>query len=411
MAFVPLAADVQQAAMEKGKPDLKWILSDQEVPETIQGVLFEAGVTKASTFMGLGEDRAEVKATLKEDFKLDAAANIQTRISVAKLLTAWEMTKVHCTKENEAAAEARAGQITRAITTSEHSAMVKAFNKRFDADLRREQVPSPTYLGLKQEDIQEDNPRAEKLYEVTSGEDHTEEFLTTMMDSSGNIKVKKGNKDGKMPKDPEELRAKIKLMGAAWCFLRIRFGKDWLSDMVPSVWERYAEFLLGPTVAKVRTEVESDGAKSHLHVPWTIILGYEYELRRFACEQVIQHRVTLAEALKQACTNTFVRDVHFVTHLTLSHKRPFSIQNKGDKGNGGKAKSSGKGKKGTDKGKNGGKSDQVNPQKLKRMLGKQQICFKFNKSTESCDGQCGRAHVCQWCLSSAHGQHNCPKHK
>eukprot|EP00973_Karenia_brevis_P053950 7493536-Karenia_brevis.AAC.1 len=65
MPFIPLGADVQAKALEKGKADLKWVLADNEVSEEVQATIFELGFCRLSTFLGLGETRAEVRETLR----------------------------------------------------------------------------------------------------------------------------------------------------------------------------------------------------------------------------------------------------------------------------------------------------------------------------------------------------------
>eukprot|EP00973_Karenia_brevis_P065281 9066676-Karenia_brevis.AAC.1 len=70
------------------------------------------------------------------------------------------------------------------------------------------------------EDIEENEVRAEKLSEVSARTDAQEDFLTTALDGAGNVKIKKGARDQTMPKNSEELRTKITLMGNMWCYLR-----------------------------------------------------------------------------------------------------------------------------------------------------------------------------------------------
>ena len=50
--------------------------------------------------------------------------------------------------------------------------------------------------------------------------------------------------------------------------------------------------------------------------------------------------------------------------------------------------------------------------KLKVKFGGKPICFKWNNRSEGCmQGDCGMAHVCQYCLSSDHPRFQCPKSK
>eukprot|EP00973_Karenia_brevis_P053462 7429846-Karenia_brevis.AAC.1 len=59
------------------------------------------------------------------------------------------------------------------------------------------------------------------------------------------MKIKKGVKDSNLPKTPEQLRAKLHLMGNMWTYLFLRLRKTWLERVDPEVFRRYADFLLG----------------------------------------------------------------------------------------------------------------------------------------------------------------------
>eukprot|EP00973_Karenia_brevis_P024170 3337073-Karenia_brevis.AAC.1 len=98
------------------------------------------------------------------------------------------------------------------------------------------------------EDIEENEVRAEKLSEVSANTDAQEDFLTTALDGAGNVKTKKGARDQTMPKNSEELRTKLNLMGNMWCFLRCKYQRSWLDCMTPSVWNRHSKYLLGSKV-------------------------------------------------------------------------------------------------------------------------------------------------------------------
>eukprot|EP00973_Karenia_brevis_P027481 3790792-Karenia_brevis.AAC.1 len=90
-------------------------------------------------------------------------------------------------------------------------------------------------MGIKTVDVEEDEPEAERLTEVTGISELQEDYLTTSIDENGTVKIKKGSKETSLPRTPELLRAKLRLMGNAWVFLRLRYAKAWLSDMNPDV--------------------------------------------------------------------------------------------------------------------------------------------------------------------------------
>eukprot|EP00973_Karenia_brevis_P085960 11921968-Karenia_brevis.AAC.1 len=99
-----------------------------------------------------------------------------------------------------------------------------------------------------------------------------------------------------MPKGSEDLRCRLRLMGNAWTFLKLRYMKPWLADMVPDVWRKYADFLMGSKVYGMPMP-ESSGYR----LPWSILLAYELELRREAYRKVTDERITIAVALDRAC--------------------------------------------------------------------------------------------------------------
>ena len=231
MPLLTLTADQTTAAMASGSSDLKWILADCEVSNEVQAVLFHLGFTKIRVFAGLGETRAEVKEAIKADAGLDPADGPAVRVQVAYVLSAWDATRLTAQKEMQAKAEHKAAEIVKPIANQELAALRTAFETRF-FKLESKEVPSKSYLGLKQEEIDENEPRAESLKEVSSREDHESSFLTADISVDGIVKVKKGVKDGSLPNSSEELRLKHKLAGHCWLFLQLKHtNRAWLLDV------------------------------------------------------------------------------------------------------------------------------------------------------------------------------------
>eukprot|EP00973_Karenia_brevis_P008777 1185998-Karenia_brevis.AAC.1 len=108
-----------------------------------------------------------------------------------------------------------------------------------------------------------------------------------------------------MPKTPEELRSQLRLVGHAWTFVKLRYMKSWLADMSPAIRRKYADFILG---TKVYGMPLPEG--SNYHLPWSIVLAYELEIRRDAYRRVCEDRITIAVALEEACKDAYLRDIH-----------------------------------------------------------------------------------------------------
>ena len=247
-----------------------------------------------STFMELGETGAEVKTTLKDDFQIDSGESLELRVQVARLLAAWDAARIQVAKEEAAKADARASQVDRPAATMEHIFMRTSFEKIYGKLLSGE-LPSRQCIGRKVVDVEEDEVKAERLNEVSAVSDVQEDFLITTLDSDGSVKIKKGIRDSSLPKTPEQLRAKLRLMGNMWCFLFLRYRKAWLADVTPEVFRRYADYLLGERVYSMPFP-----ESGQFMLPWNLLITYELEIRREVCRKINDEGLTMASALPLA---------------------------------------------------------------------------------------------------------------
>ena len=153
------------------------------------------------------------------------------------------------------------------------------------------------------------------------------------------------------------------------------------------------------------------------------MLSYEYEMRKWAYEQVIREQTTLAEAIKAASKNTELKEKHFVTPYTLGVQRGATTGTKRattaateqdqywDWGKKGVRKGKGRGgRKGGKGGKDKGSKDKKGSGKGKhsRTPDGRAICYKHNNENESCNGQCNMLHVCQRCVDRGRKAFECP---
>ena len=254
MPLKVLSEPAKKEAQEQVDSDLKWLLSENGVSVEAQLVLFHFGLKKLRLFAGLADDKTDLRNMLKDQFGVDPDTSIQERLVVATVVVAWQAAQNYIVEDDKKKAEARASKIPKALTPVEHQAMRKAFEAQWGS-LQKWEVPSKSYLGLKQEDIEDDEPKAEKLTEVFSKDDSEDLHLTADVDiaSGGLIKIKKGAQHGVMPQDPEELRVKLRIMGNAWLFLKTKHtNRAWLKDLDKDVWVSYADHLLGKKVYGLR---------------------------------------------------------------------------------------------------------------------------------------------------------------
>ena len=420
MPLIAVAPDEAKAANAKAQSDLRWLLGDNEVTEEVQTALYHQGFAKLKIFRGLGEDRAEVRDALKDAIGLNSTDGILQRQQVAAVLAAWDSSRTMIEKDESAKIEARLSKLPRPMSAVDHLAMRQAV-EALHGKLQGYEVPSKAYLGTKQQDIDDDEPTAERLSEVTSKDDGEEQFLTADIDLSagGAVKIKKGARNGHMPNNPEALRAKLKLVGHVWAFLKTRHTTNrWLRDFTPKCFEVYVDFLLGKSVYGLRGAANTEP-------PWALILNYEYELRKKAYDWVVSEQFTLQDALKTAIKDPELKNLHFLTPWTLKVdllKKPPAVEladkrerdptppkqrderrkkrrNEGrGRGQGGRGRGGGGGGRGGGGG-GGGGSDGGLRVFSKTPDGKT-ICYKYNNRDETCDGKCQRLHVCQICFEN-----------
>ena len=217
---------------------------------------------------------------------------------------------------------------------------------------------------------------------------------------SGALKSMKTQSTVPLPKDTEELRARIALMGTAWVFTSFQqTDNKILANLDPFVFSAYVEYLLGEHVWGLAAKT-ADGA-IFASPNWELLLSYEHEIRSHAYSMVCNEGMALESALRKAWQDEVIKGRYFVTPLALQPtKRPYFQpppvpQAKFHRPE--KAKGKGKGR-----GKTKGKAKASAPANCAAMTpdGKR-ICYDFNgggcsRGTKDCRFE----HVCGICFKA-----------
>jgi len=288
-------------------------------------------------------------------------------------------------------------------------------------------LPAPSYLEARLEQVEDGELAAEQLTEVVSRDEARENnWGSARILSDGTLKLQKGGKsEVKPPANSEELRYRLKLMGVAWEFIRLRFpSKGFLQGLSSDVWTDHAEWLLGE-------EVYGMTVKNHLgevvfKPAWHTLLAFDYQVRKAAFKLVNVRGHTLVGALRAVRKDAGLHQRYFLTPTAVatgagaartaassassSLKRPlestarpaegFQAPTSASADGGGGPSAKGKGK-GNPKRKPTWKKNQ-NP----RTPDGRQKCFKYHKG--KCSGGCGRIHACLVC-GGPHPLMQCPQ--
>lgn len=395
--------------------DLQYIWQETDVSLETQYTLAQHYKTM-KIFSSMCDTKADVRAALTTDFRIDPAANPATRADVAKVLTAWELSRAMTTKEQELQAETKVLGMPRVLQHTERQAMVKAVEGSL-GKLQDAEIPSNEYLALKVEECEANEPQALGLDEVSSRSDTSSSALQTSLDSSGHVRVTKVKAKGRLPDDTEALRRALKLEAVSWLCMAAKFrNKTWLHGMELSHWTKYTEYLLGERVMGLKFNVE--GQSLAVRPPWAVVLGYEQKMRKEVFKWVQAGTHTIAEGLTAVIKDAELKEAHFTAPIALGvgwnsqKSNPYNSQstqpNKWHRPNNkGKSFSKG-GKGGKGKGKQGksGPRDFNGTSLVTHTPDGRELCFAFN--AQGCSGKCGRVHACR--VRGCYGKHSAREH-
>ena len=404
-------AEQREFVAEHMDSDLQFILDDSGVAlGNMVAIARRYGSLRR--FNALGDDRAGIRAACLADFAIpqDTPDN---RAQVAAVVTAWETAQEYVSKEIELRAEAKVLGQPRILQVHERQAMVKAVENIYGT-LSESETPSTDYLSIKAEETETNEPTASALDEILSRKEATTSQIQSSLDSAGHIKVVRTKGKGRMPTNTEEYRKLMKVEAYAWLCMASRYrAKHWLHGLTADPFTKFVDFILGDRVNNLQIPGASPEQSVRLKPDWSIVLAYEYKLRKEAMKLVVHEGRTLADAMVAVTRDADLKEAFFTTPVALKSSSqvdppPNKWQRLEEKGYGKKGK---KGKKGDGKGKKGdGKSF---PESLKglslawRTPDNRELCFSWNSG--DCDGKCGRVHQCR--VKGCYGSHKAIDHK
>ena len=87
----------KEVAFFKASSELKFLLDREGVEDDFQAKLFHIGVTTIRQFAVFAEDRGDIKALVKNNFEIDADADIASRVKVSKIIIVWDSARARST--------------------------------------------------------------------------------------------------------------------------------------------------------------------------------------------------------------------------------------------------------------------------------------------------------------------------
>ena len=157
-----MGAAAMESMMASAMPDLKFLLDREGVAAEMQAKIYEAGILNMRQFAAFASDSDDLRKSLKEDFGLDPAAGLPTKIAISKIVVAWDAAKVRSQKLAEAEADAEVRQEAKPVRGTDFKVMREAYESKW-WKLEKEQIPARVYIEKIAEGIERGEPRAEAL--------------------------------------------------------------------------------------------------------------------------------------------------------------------------------------------------------------------------------------------------------
>ena len=406
------ADEMRKELAQLADADLIFMMSEHNVPLATMHTLAKRGVKTIGRLAALEDNRGEFRTTITElaDINMQVMG-VEGKMIVTDLIQVWEAANhtVKAELETKASHAASGADIPLPIPKRTYNAMEAAFKEQ-NGKLKDTAAPGLPLMALTLDMVETNAPYAEPLANVASKADGEDDLVFDVHDPRGAVRsVHRKIKKVPVPTGPEDLRRRYAVLENALLYAQLKHSANrWLAEFGRGDFADLAEYLLGDEVLNLEAAKETNTP-----VPWATILKYEYQIRKKAMDIVKDEGKGLRTAIKQAMTDTELRNMHFINRITLGSggKKRGSPgddtwknngQPKGDPTGKGAWKNKGKAKgKGKGAGKNRGgkgKADRTvvwkgGLQVVAKTPDELPICFAYN--WQGCDGSCGMIHACR----------------
>ena len=420
MPALPLNA-VEQGHLDLMAPDLRFIMAEREIEPRLQALLGAAGYKSLGLFTSMVDNRAQLRAVLATDFGLDAAeANLAPatalarRVDQARIVDAWDTARKRSDEADRMQAEQRASRLPLTLNRAAHINLRSRYERDFGR-LNDRNWPCQALIERRFEEVDEGEVRADPLSEVVSAEELVEDPVGAVIDRDGAIRLRRAPRSVALPTGSEEPRQRVKVLGITFQLAAYKHSSRlWLASTSPEVWQQHLDYILGDKVGGLMVRTN----ETTIRPPWSVILAYEFQVRKTACKMVMFDNKDFMTAMSDARHCLETKEQHFSTPTAMSlslaraaPKRAWQDQPANDvrppKGGkaGGKKGGQPKGGQAADRGK--GKAKQKNKFANVKTPDGRNICFKYQSNTCNMAG-CKFVHVCSECFG-AHPLASCPQ--
>jgi len=314
----------ETAALLKAlEPDLAFLFDELKIDEKIQANIAGRRVVKLGVFAKLEPTEEAFRAWATADLGLDPEQDLDARVTIAQLVDARDSARQRVATSQRLEAEARVTGQNRELMKGTHLSLRRAA-AAVVGQLDDRRCPGRAYVEARLEQMDDGELEAEPLTKVTTVSDEQESVESSSgpgldIRKDGVLHVVKGKRTVPMPRDPEQLRQTLRVMGLHWLMVHLKgSGRSYLHDFTVEEFSKHADYLLGDEVQLIK---EANPAMP-VGPSWDLLLIYELELRKFAVRLVNEKGRTLVAALREARESVEHRAKFFVSPLAMQRSSP-----------------------------------------------------------------------------------------
>ena len=122
-----MAEAAQKAALKMGHDDLKYVFEDNQMSILCQTVLISGGITTLRRLSKFASTEEKLREGLHIHFNLDETANLEERVMIGDICSAWLDARCQVAREAETRAEQRTSDVRPPPPKREIKSMREAF--------------------------------------------------------------------------------------------------------------------------------------------------------------------------------------------------------------------------------------------------------------------------------------------
>ena len=418
----PLAAP-QTVHLNAMSSDLRFMLSEADVPEQLQWRISQLGYKAAATFAVWGDDRAAVRAAIAADVldpsdaALNAAQQTAARTLGNYILSAWIVASQRSVEQARLTTESKLLRLPTIMSRTTLTALRQRYQDEFGR-VPDTIWPCAALIEHRMEEIEDGDIVATPLGEIIAV-DRCADETTTISEVGSSVKVRKSPKAIAPPATTEEFRCRFRTLAISYVLASYKHSSRlWLRTATMANWQIFVEYVLSDEVGNYALDTEGISIRAS----WSTTLSYEFQMRKLICRKIQFDMMDFATAMREAMQDLTIKERYFITptaYLSAAKKTNNSTalttnlaaspggQIKG-LGKGGQlsrkqkraidsstaASSVTKSSKGKAKGKGKGKARKTPDGRV--------ICIAFNTSAGCSYPNCKFVHVCSTCFAEAH---------